>query len=141
MKSKYVLIGWLFSQGVLANMDSLTWKGTYYHAKPIKPGISKQYCKEHTPGTFIHNVKEALEHSTLTDRGIKLDQATFNMDKVGKTYLIHGEITANGKTQKAEWHDRIHYFFYKYREAGTTRGVWYTNECKGLYKGIVISHR
>lgn len=131
----------LFSCPSYANLDLTTWKGTYYHSIPNRIGISKSYCKEHTPGTFIHTVKDALIHPIITDKGIKLDHASFHIDKVEGVYLIHGLFLATGKSKGVQWKEYIYYYLYKFSEMGITKGIWYTNNCKGLYKGIVINKK
>lgn len=123
---------------VLANLDQITWRGTYYQGIPIKKGISKQFCIDHTPGTFIHTVKSALTNSIITDKNIKLFHPSFKVEKVDNVYLIYGHYHAQGKSSKIIWEDLIHYYLYKFSEAGITKGIWYTNECKGLYEGIAI---
>ena len=128
----------LFPIAALGDIETITWKGTYYHATPIKQGITKKYCQDHTPGTFIHTVKSALTQPIMTDKGIKLDHATFNSEKLGRVYLLHGKLIASGKTGKLVWRDRIHYMLYKVSEAGETKGIWYSKECKGLYRGVAI---
>lgn len=121
-----------------ANLNLITWKGTYYHATPINKLTSLDYCTEHTPGSFIHTIQDK---SVVTDKDIKLDQPTFHIDKVGKVFLIYGDITATGETNdKQQWHDRLHYYAYKFTEAGVTKGIWYSDKCKGLYRGIVVKN-
>ncbi|MEQ1790619.1 MAG: hypothetical protein ABL857_09275 [Rickettsiales bacterium] len=142
MKHKLTfLFALLFPSISLANLDLITWKGIYYQAVPNKKGITENYCKKHTPGIFIHVVKDALAHPIITDKGIKLDHASFNMDKVDRIYLIHGDLLATGKSEGVQWQDHIYYYLYKFTEAGVTKGIWYSNECKGLYKGIVINDK
>ena len=140
MKFKLISICILLVPNLLfANAESITWKGTYYNGVPIKKGVTKEYCSEHTPGTFIHVVKDALKHPLVTNKRIILDHATFNSDKVDSIYLLHGQLRAMKKSNKVKWQDKIDYFLYKHDEAGITKGVWYSSECKGLYKGIVIN--
>ncbi len=124
----------------IAKLDLITWKGTYYQAVPIKKGITKKYCEAHSPGSFIHIVKNAPINSFMTDRKIKLTSVSFNVDKIDDIYLIHGSMIAKGKSNGIPWQDLIHYYLYKWSEAGITKGVWYTNECKGLYKGIALKN-
>ncbi len=130
-----------FSNASLANLDLITWKGIYYKAVPHKKGVTKKYCKEHSPGTFIHTIKDGIARPIITNKGINLKQISFNMDKVDGIYLINGSLIASGKTAKTAWHDRIDYFLYKYSEAGITQGVWYSDQCKGFYKGLVLNDR
>ncbi|WP_131782398.1 hypothetical protein [Legionella gresilensis] len=138
MKYNFVfLFVMLFPYLAFANLDSITWKGIYYQAIPNRSGVTESYCEEHTLGTFIHVVKDALVHPIITNKGIKLDHASFNMDKIDGVYLIHGSFLATGM----QWQDRIYYYLYKYSEAGITKGIWYSKDCKGLYKGIAIENR
>ena len=130
----------LFPFSVFAKLDSITWKGTYYQAVPVKNGISKDYCEEHSPGSFIHIVKEASTNSFVTDKGIKLDSVFFNVDKIDGIYLIHGSIVARGNSKGIQWQELIHYYLYKLSEAGITKGVWYSKNCKGLYRGIALKN-
>lgn len=118
-----------------ANLDLITWKGTYYQAKPIQKNISLAYCEEHTPGSFIHTIKDS---SVVTDKNILLSHTHFKMDKVNNVYLMHGDFLATAKTGQKTWQDHIYYFVYKFTESGVTEGIWYTGQCKGLYKGIAI---
>jgi len=128
----------LFLPGIaFANLDLITWKGTYYHAVPINKHVSLEYCKEHTPGSFIHTVQSQF---AVTDKNIRLDHSVFHIDKVGNVFLIYGDITATGNTRDKPWHDRLHYYAYKFTEAGVTEGIWYSDKCKGLYKGIAIKN-
>jgi hypothetical protein len=136
MKQKlYLLCLILFPCISWANLDLITWKGTYYQAKPIKKGITLAYCKEHTIGNFIHTIKDS---NIKTDKNILLTDSHFNIDKVNNIYLIHGDFLATSKANKSAWQDRIYYFLYKFSENGITKGIWYTDKCKGLYKGIAI---
>ncbi|MEO8400350.1 MAG: hypothetical protein ABI597_00965 [Gammaproteobacteria bacterium] len=128
----------LFPSVTWANLDLITWKGIYYQAVPIKKEVTQDYCNAHTPGTFIHTIKDTF---ALTNKGIKLDHTNFNIDKVDNIYLIHGDFVASGQLGNKPWHDHIFYNLYKLSEAGTTKGVWYTSECKGLYKGIAIRNK
>lgn len=121
-----------------ANLDLITWKGIYYQAIPNKKNISMEYCKAHTPGTFIHTVKDTVAY---TNKGIKLDNPTFHMQKKQGIYLIHGDIWASGKTKNVPWHDHIYYYAYKLSEAGITQGVWSSNECKGRYIGFALYNK
>lgn len=142
MKQKLIFLATgLFFNTSLANLELITWQGTYYQAIPVKTGITKKYCNEHTPGTFIHTIKSAFAHPLITDKGIKLSDPVFNVDKIDGIYLIHGSFLATGESKDIPWQDHIDYFFYKFTEAGITKGVWYTNECKGLYKGIAIGNK
>lgn len=125
----------LFPSICFANIDDITWRGTYYAAKPLKKNISLAYCQAHTPGSFIHTINQALTQPIITDRNIKLTRATFHEDKMNDMYLIHGDLFASQKT----WQEHIYYFLYKFSEAGITRGIWFTNDCRGLYHGMIIS--
>ncbi|HHT0593194.1 TPA: hypothetical protein ACTXXA_002697 [Legionella anisa] len=137
----FVFLYFLFFPGILfANLDLITWKGIYYQAVPNKKGVTKKYCNEHNPGTFIHTIKDGIDKPLITNKGIKLKQVSFKSDKVDRIYLIHGSLIASGRTAKNSWHDQIHYFLYKYSEAGITKGIWYSKQCKGLYKGIVLNN-
>lgn len=137
MKQKLIVIIMMLLPSIaFANLDLITWKGTYYHAVPINKETSSAYCKAHSPGSFIHTVRDKF---FVTDKGIKLDHPIFNIDKVESVYLIHGSLIATGKTANKWWHDHLYYFAYKYTEAGDTKGVWYSSKCKGLYKGTAIS--
>ena len=120
-----------------ADLDLITWKGIYYQAKPIKKGISLKYCKEHTIGSFIHTIKDT---NIRTSKNILLTDSHFNIDKLNNIYLIHGDFLATNKSNQSAWQDRIHYFLYKFSENGITQGIWYTDKCKGLYKGITIKN-
>jgi hypothetical protein len=141
MKHKFVfLFATLFSCMAFANLNLITWKGIYYQAAPNRVGITKKYCENHTPGTFVHVVKDALLHPIITDKGIKLDHASFNIDNVDGVYLIRGDLLATGKSTGVQWQDHIYYYLYKFTEAGITKGIWYTNDCKGLYKGFAIKN-
>ncbi len=122
----------------LASPDLITWKGTYYNAIPNKTNISQEYCNEHTIGTFIHTVKDALNHPIITDRNIVLNFVTFNTQMVGGVYFMHGDVWAAGKSKNIEWRDHIYYHVYKLTETGITKGFWSTDECKGFYVGWVI---
>lgn len=51
-------------------------------------------------------------------------------------YLIHGSFSSSGKQKNKPWEETIHYFLFKKSEYGLTQGVWYTNNCKGQYKGV-----
>lgn len=135
----YTLIAMLLPCVAFANLDSITWKGTYYHATPIKHGITKKYCQDHTPGSFVHTVKSALTKPIMTDNGIMLDQTTFNVEKIGRLHLMYGRVVASGKIDNLAWHERINYVLYKSSEAGETKGIWYSANCKGLYRGVALS--
>jgi len=120
-----------------ANLDAMTWKGTYYQEKPIKKNVSLQYCKNHALGSFIHTVKDS---KIITDKNILLTDSHFNIDKVNNIYLIHGDFLATSKLIQPTWQERIYYFLYKWSENGVTEGIWYTDKCKGLYKGVAINY-
>ena len=136
LKTHLFFIVLLSTCSSFATSNTLTWRGHYENAVPLKKGIPISYCHHHSPGIFIHTVKDVLTHPIVTNKGITLTKSTFNIDHVGKVYLMHGEITAIGKQNK--WHDHIHYFLYKDTEDGVTKGIWYTNKCKGQYTGIVL---
>lgn len=123
-----------------ANLDLITWKGIFYNAQPIKPGITKSYCEEHTPGEVIHTTKQTRNGAVMTNKGIKLDRITLTIDKVDNIYLLHGELDATYSKNNKYWKDHIYYYHYKYSEAGTGKGVWYSPECKGNYLGIAIKN-
>ena len=127
----------LFPCFCFANINENTWRGTYYGAQPLKKTISPIYCETRTPGSFIHTVKNALTHSIITDHNIKLDRATFHENKINSVYLIHGDLWAS----KNSWQEHIYYFLYKFSENGITRGIWYTDDCQGLYRGLAISKK
>ncbi|WP_419418504.1 hypothetical protein ACNVED_08025 [Legionella sp. D16C41] len=137
---KFGLFLLCYSSSLLANSNSVVWKGAYYAPVPIKKGVSQQYCNNHNPGTFIHVVKEALTHPIYTDKKIKLSQARFIVDKVKDIYLIHGSFLASGKQNNKTWQETIYYFLFKKSEYGITQGVWYTKYCKGLYRGVQINN-
>lgn len=128
----------LFSSYIHADGTSSVWKGEYYQPMPINKVVSKQYCEAHSPGTFTHVVKEALNHPIYTDKGIKLSKAQFMVDKVDNIYLIHGSFLVSGQGKKGTWNEKLHYFLFKKTEYGTTQGVWYTSDCKGLYRGQLV---
>jgi hypothetical protein len=88
---------------------------------------------------FTHIVKEALEHPIYTDKGIKLANAKFNVEKTDNIYLIHGSFLASGQDRDKLWQEKIHYFLFKKSEYGLTQGIWYTKYCKGLYRGSRVS--
>ncbi len=115
------------------------WQGYYQTAKPIQQTTKASFCHEHTPGVFIHTINDMITKPVKTNRGITLSNAIFNQDHVGKVYLIYGELTASGPNNG--WHDNIHYVLYKFSKNGITRGVWYTNKCKGTYIGTVVPKR
>ncbi|WP_454785276.1 hypothetical protein [Legionella sp. WA2024007413] len=141
---KYILVflyTLFFSNVSLANLDLITWKGIYYKAVPNQKGITKKYCREHCPGTFIHTIKDGIVHPIVTDKGIKLKQISFNIDKVDGIYLLHGSLIASRTTATTSWHDRIDYFLYKRSESGITQGVWYSDQCKGFYKGLALNDK
>lgn len=123
--------------GFCDSFASVTWKGNYFHSIPNKPGISKDYCKQHSPGIFIHTVNDALTRPIITNKGVKLDHAQFHQKKENGVYLIQGSFLATGKNNNRQWSDTIHYYLYKLSDLGVTRGVWSSNECKGLYIGKV----
>ncbi len=129
-----------YSTITFANLDLITWKGTYFNAIPNQKGVSQAYCKEHTPGSFIHVVKDALAHPVYTDKGIKLDRATFHIQNTHGFYLMHGDFWATGKTNNVEWQDHIYYFLSKLTEAGEGRGVWSSGKCKGFYIGVAVKN-
>ncbi|HSW70040.1 MAG TPA: hypothetical protein VLI69_07835 [Gammaproteobacteria bacterium] len=136
MKRTWILFFLIFlPKFSYANLELITWKGTYYQARPIKKGVSLKYCKEHTIGTFIHTIKD---RNIITDKHILLSDPHFNIDKINNIYLIYGDLLAISNSKKSVWRDRIHYFLCKFNENGITEGVWYTDKCKGLYMGIAI---
>lgn len=112
------------------------WQGYYQIAKPIQQTTKASFCNAHTPGIFIHTVKGMISNPVKTNKGITLSNAVFNQDHVGKVYLIYGELTATGPNNR--WHDNIHYVLYKFSKNGLTRGVWYTDKCKGTYIGAMV---
>ena len=94
----------------------------------------------HCPGTFTHIVKNAFsERPIYTDKGIKLANPKFNVDKVDGIYLIHGSFIASSQQKINPWQETIHYFLFKKSEYGVTRGIWYTKYCRGQYRGKRIS--
>jgi hypothetical protein len=137
MKQKLFLF-LLFPSLSFANLESVTWKGTYHDAIPNKKDVSLAYCKAHTPGSFIHVVKAPISRQFITDKGITLDRGTFHLKKTHHVYLLHGDFWATGKTNDVSWQDHIYWYATKLTEAGITRGVWSSNECKGFYTGIAI---
>jgi hypothetical protein len=122
-----------------AHFASVTWKGNYFNSIPNKKEISGEYCKQHSPGVFIHTVNNALTHPIITKNDVKLDQATFQQKKENGIYIIQGSFRATGHTNNHKWEDTIHYYLYKLTDLGITRGVWSSNRCKGYYIGKVIS--
>jgi hypothetical protein len=134
-----ILILSLFHEISFASFRSITWKGTYYQGIPNKNNISNEYCKNHTPGTFFHSVNNVLAHGIKTDKGIRLDHATFHEEKRHGLYFISGDLIAHGRTENINWDDHIYYYLYKLTENGLTQGVWRTKECKGLYAGVVVN--
>ncbi len=122
-----------------ANYSTVTWKGTYYDAIPNQAGVSKEYCKRHVPGAFIHVVNQVLTQPIITDKGIILDQAEFAIKKVNGVYLINGSFRSRGKMNNQQWEEHIQYYLYKLTEYGMTQGVWSSKDCKGLYVGKVVS--
>ncbi len=131
----------LYSQLSFATIETAVWKGTYYQGIPNESNISPEYCQDHTPGTFVHSVKNMLDQGVETDKKIKLDQGTFQEKKNLGLYFVTGELRSRGKTGNAEWEDHIHYYFYKLTEYGVTQGVWSTGKCKGLYTGVLITDK
>lgn len=139
--SKKSILFFLFYSGcVFSDANSVMWKGEYYNALPIKKGVDKRYCEAHTPGIFTHKVKEALHHPIYTDKEIKLANAKYTVDKVDGIYLIQGSFVAGGKQDNKPWQETIHYFLFKKSEYGFTQGVWYTDNCKGLYRGTLVKN-
>lgn len=128
----------VLSQSLFAAVNVVTWKSTYYQGIPNKNNISKEYCRNHTSGTFIHSVKNMLDSGIKTDKGIKLDHATFAEKEKNGLYFITGDLIAHGKTNGISWQDHIYYYLYKLTANGLTQGVWQTSECKGWYQGIVV---
>jgi hypothetical protein len=129
------------SNGYCEHFASVTWQGNYFHAIPNKPGVSKEYCKQHSPGIFIHTVNNALAHPIITENGIKLNQAKFHIKKENGVFLIQGSFQATGQTNNQKWEDTIHYYLYKLTDLGITRGVWSSKQCKGLYVGKVLENK
>ena len=129
------------TQVSFASNGSIVWKGIYHQGVPNRSDVSHQYCKEHTPGIFIHSVNDVLAHGIKTNKGIKLDHATFNEEKKHGVYFITGDLMAHGKAGSVNWNDHIHYYLYKLTENGLTQGVWRTKECKGFYTGVVVESR
>lgn len=125
----------IFPHLSFADLGLITWKGIYYQAVPNKKGITQEYCEEHSMGTCIHTIKDEFD---MTTTGVKLDHSNFNIDKVNGVYLIYGDFLATKKSKNINWQDHIYYYAYKFSEAGVTRGIWYSNACKGLYEGIAI---
>lgn len=121
-------------------MDQTTWQGTYYQAVPAQRYVNQNYCDEHTPGRFIHTVNGALTYPIITNRGIILDQATFHVRAIDDFYFMQGELRARGISRGKVWEDRIHYYLFKRGQRGVTKGMWSTNECKGLYRGIALKN-
>ena len=128
------------SSSYCSNFASVTWKGNYFHSIPNKQGVSSDYCKQHAPGVFIHTVNGGLAHPIITKNGVKLDKAKFHQKKENGVYLIQGSFRATGQTNNQKWEDTIHYHLYKLTDLGVTRGVWSSNQCKGLYLGKVIKN-
>lgn len=128
----------LFNQVFSASVTSIQWKGIYHRGIPNKNNISNEYCKSHTPGAFIHSVNNVLAHGMTTDKGIRLDHATFHEEKKQGLYFITGDLLSHGKTENINWDDHIYFYLYKLTEDGLTQGMWRTNECKGLYTGMVV---
>lgn len=122
-----------------ANQRTVTWSATYYDVIPNKPGISKEYCLAHTPGTFIGSVNDQLKFGARTDNGVLLDSFTFNVSKKQGIYFLQGTLRARGKYQGKPWEDHITYYCYKLSEYSLTRGVWASNECKGFFQGNVVT--
>lgn len=137
----YTLVFFIFnlSSSYSANFATVTWKGTYYEAIPNRPGVDKEYCKQHTPGGFVHVVNQALTQPITTDNGIILDQAKFAIKKLNGVYLINGSFRSRGRMNNQKWEERIHYYLYKLTEFGLTQGVWSSKACKGLYRGKVVN--
>ena len=129
-----------YSNYVFSDANSVIWRGEYYSALPIKKEISQRFCEAHSPGVFTHRVKEALNHPIFTNKGIKLANAKYTVDKVDGIYLIHGSFLASGKQKNKPWQETIHYFLFKKNEYGLTQGVWYTHSCKGLYRGTLVKN-
>lgn len=123
---------------LFAAVDAVVWKGIYHQGIPNKNSISSEYCKNHTPGMFIHSVKNVLNKGIVTSNGIKLDHATFREEKKYGIYFINGDLLSHGKTGDVKWNDHIYYYLYKLTKYGLTQGVWSTNKCKGLYTGMII---
>lgn len=119
------------------DQKSATWSATYYDAIPNKADISKEYCLAHTPGTFVGNVNDQLKFGAKTDKGILLDNFTFNTAKKQGIYFLQGNLRARGNYQGKPWEDHITYYCYKLSEYGLTRGVWVSSECKGFFLGKV----
>lgn len=123
-----------------ADLDLITWKGTYHDPIPNQKEISQAFCDAHNPGSFVHIVKDALTHPVYTERGIKLDRATFHIKQEHGIYLIHGDFWASGKSNGRAWEDHIYYYISKLTEAGKSYGVWSSDKCKGFYLGIAIKN-
>lgn len=122
-----------------AAAGDVTWLGRYYQAVPAQRYVNQTYCDEHTPGRFIHTVKGALAYPVITNRGIILDQATYRVKAINDFYFMQGEFRARGMSRGKAWEDRIHYYVFKRGRRGVTQGMWSTNECKGLYRGVVLN--
>jgi len=114
------------------------WKSTYYSAIPNQKNISRSYCRQHEPGTFIGIVDDQLAGGAMTNRQIKLNNFTFHQQIKNGIYFMQGSLHARGITDGKEWDDEINYYVYKLTEDGITRGVWNSQKCKGLYLGQVI---
>jgi hypothetical protein len=141
LKRIFLITIFLFSyqsSGYCENFASVTWKGNYFNSIPNKHGVSRDYCKHHSPGVFIHTVNSALTHPIITKTGVKLDHAEFYQKKANGLYFIKGSFLATGQMNNRKWKDTIHYYLYKLSDLGVTRGVWSSNECKGLYIGKVV---
>lgn len=120
-----------------SEVNSITWKGIYDSAVPLNRSLTTNYCEQHTPGIFLHTVKDALAHPLITEKGIKLDKASFHQLKISGIYVIYGDLLAS-RPQKSDVTWKINYFLYKFTEDGITNGIWYTPGCLGVYTGIAV---
>lgn len=123
-----------------ANLSLITWRGEYYQSIPNKKNVSLAYCQAHAPGIFIHRVPADLTRPIITNKGILLERATFSMTVQQGVYFMQGDVWASGTTNHVKWQDHIVYHVYKLTEAGVTRGIWSSPECKGLYLGMAIKN-
>lgn len=115
---RYILFFLFLPLLAFTNQRTVTWSATYYDAIPNKPGISKEYCLAHTPGTFIGNVNDQLKVGARTDKGVLLDSFTFNVSKKQGVYFLQGKLRARGKYQGKPWEDHIRTIVTSYQNMG-----------------------
>lgn len=120
-----------------AKPDKTVWKFTFHDVMPARSGVSKGFCKNHTPDKFTTSVDNLAQNGTVAKNGVMLKYKSFTNSNRYGLYFTEINATASGITDGKQWQNDMYIHQQRIEPNGETAGVWSTPDCKGVVSSEV----